>query len=83
MEGSTRSRSLDSDRETETAVRASASSRTIRKAEAAVYRRQAQDEPARSLFFNLLIGWACDLEPMVAAAGQRKAEGARPARKSG
>ena len=33
-------------------------------------RRQAQDEPAERLFFNLLDGLACDLEPMAPRAGQ-------------
>ncbi len=43
---------------------------TIRKAQGARNRRQAQDEPAGRLFFNLLDGLACDLETMVPGAGQ-------------
>jgi hypothetical protein len=42
----------------------------MRKAQGAAYRRQAQDEPAERLFFNLLDGLACDLEPMAPGAGQ-------------
>ncbi len=33
--------------------------------------RQAQDEPARKLFFDFLDGLACDLEGLGAGAGRR------------
>ncbi|MGM7635697.1 hypothetical protein [Bacillus sp. Hm123] len=36
-----------------------------RKAEGAVHRRQAKDQPARRLFFNLLVSSSCDLEKLV------------------
>ncbi|WP_157843127.1 hypothetical protein [Bacillus sp. FJAT-42315] len=32
--------------------------------------RQAKDKPAKRLFFNLLDGWAFDLERLVGAARQ-------------
>jgi hypothetical protein len=40
------------------------------KRKAPVYRRQAEDEPAGRLFFNLLDGLPSDLEPMAPGAGQ-------------
>ncbi|MFK2825644.1 hypothetical protein QYG89_08120 [Bacillus sp. B190/17] len=43
------------------------------KRKAPAYRRQAQVKPTGRLFFNLLDGLTCDLEPMAPAAGQRKA----------
>ncbi len=45
-------------------------SNKVEKRKAPAYRRQAQDEPAERLFFNLLDGLACDLEPMAPGAGQ-------------
>jgi len=40
------------------------------KRKAPVYRRQAEDEPAGRLFFNLPAGLDSDLEPMAPGAGQ-------------
>ncbi|MGM7635869.1 hypothetical protein [Bacillus sp. Hm123] len=49
----------------------------IEKRKRLVQPRQAQDEPAERLLFNLLDGLTCDLEGLGAAARQhRKAEGA-------
>ncbi|WP_203363017.1 hypothetical protein [Bacillus sp. REN10] len=45
---------------------------TIEKRKALDHRRQAKDESAERLFFNLLAGLAFVLEPIAPAAGQPK-----------
>jgi hypothetical protein len=47
----------------------------LEKRKAPAYRRQAEDEPAGRLFFNLLDGLDSDLEPMAPGAGQIKKTG--------